>query len=513
MLSAALGFVIVILLYFGLEICKYRVLELAHHAATESASLACSRELSRIVIDDPHFGFVALSEQPAGSRTRGDSGDPVPIKGINSITATLRQNQILASALRSDQMASRVEEDRQALIITKKRLIEAWQDALLPQGKSKNLAIDANGKPVHLLDVAIRAYKQGLGALDISPKNFSLELLSLNGGGPTITTAPGQLELGKLKKPDIYNGCYVSDKDLAVDQKDFYMAATAPEARMVDLAVLTRPRNNQLGSIVKLTAAVSMPYPLRASACAIPPSYQSFSNRSTLVIGFPAGAAVASSVADLLSYGQFANTTVLTSLAKGGDYPIDTGATLSNIPTAGTASSVLADCIYDFLRSSNKSGKETLSSIIQTFQVPFVNPNENPSPIYYVLLYFDDNGSLKKLLLDKPPVNHLITSEEQPSGCILSYGLMPFQVRYLDESRVLSTKDGGKHGGKPLSFSYLNYSNPNIQFEDEFSHPNREKKVDDEPDLSKFRLASEIDIMTMPQVAYARQTSPAISLK
>jgi len=509
MLSAALGLSIVVFLYFGLEMCKYRVLELAHRAATESAALACSRELARIVIDDPHFGFVALTEQPSGSRTRGYSGDPVPIKGINSLTANLRQNQILASSLRCEQMECRVEEDRQALSTTKKLLSEAWRDAMLEARKSKNLAIDADGKPVHLQDVASKAYKQGLGALNILPKDFSLELMSIKGGGPTTTTAPGSLELGQLTQQDIYNGCYISDKDLSINQKPFYFAATAREARLVDISAVYCPQtnmpNDELSSVIKLTASASIPYSLRADACAIAPSYQSFSNRSALVIGFPAGAAVASSVGGLLSSGQFANSTVLSSCAYGGDYPVDTGATLNNVPANGIASSVVADCVYDFLRSSNISGKETLASVIETFQQQFVSPNDNSSPICYVLFYFDDSGSLKKLLLNKPPVTHLITSDQQHSGCILSYGMMPFQVNYFDESRLLSNVTGGKHGGKPLSFSYLNYSNPNIQFEDEFHHAGRESKLGDETDLSKFRLASEIDIMNVPQVSYARQ--------
>ncbi len=65
-------------------------------SATEAAALACAKDLSRIVIEDPHFGFVSITDQAPGSRTVSSYGEPLSVRGINTILASIREARILS---------------------------------------------------------------------------------------------------------------------------------------------------------------------------------------------------------------------------------------------------------------------------------------------------------------------------------------------------------------------------------------------------------------------------------
>ena len=76
-------------------ICQHRVKH-----ALEAAALTCANNLSQIVINDPYWGYISLTDHPPiGSDTMAGDNEPLPVTGINTIIGTTRQELILAHAI------------------------------------------------------------------------------------------------------------------------------------------------------------------------------------------------------------------------------------------------------------------------------------------------------------------------------------------------------------------------------------------------------------------------------
>ncbi len=54
--------------------------------AIESAALAAAKDLSRIVVEDPNFGLISLSDAaPVGTNTAAGDRYFMPVHGINTL--------------------------------------------------------------------------------------------------------------------------------------------------------------------------------------------------------------------------------------------------------------------------------------------------------------------------------------------------------------------------------------------------------------------------------------------
>ena len=88
---------LVTLAIFALQFTRILGTEQEQRTAIEAASLAAAKDLSRIVVDDPNVGFVALSDYPAtGNGTAAGDNFDLPVQSINSILATSRLDCIIA---------------------------------------------------------------------------------------------------------------------------------------------------------------------------------------------------------------------------------------------------------------------------------------------------------------------------------------------------------------------------------------------------------------------------------
>jgi hypothetical protein len=504
-LAVSMMGVLIGVLLVGLEFCKYRATELVHRSATEAAALECAKALSRIVIEDPNFGFVALTDQPPGQRMRTSNGEYLPIRGINSLVANLRHSAILARELDAPFLTNLVDRDLAALKQTKKTLADAWKDALLPERKSRNLAKDTDGKPVHLLTVASDAYARCLNHVSTSPVVFDVQLGSIAGGGRTTIVAPQPLALAEIKQDDVYDSCYVSDKNLKVGDQDFYFASTDREATSINQSSFVLPKGNEITSVVKLTAtAGAAQYQYQTVACAIPPGYKSSSNRTTLMLSFPAGTGPQSkSLSDLLKGSGSESTNSFSPI--GGDYPIDGQVALQPIDVNENSAFVFDRTIYDFLRSTGFSGKDGLSSTLTAFNEPLAKQDQYPNPYYWVLFYWNNKGQMEKLVLNKSPIGRPVTSEKQVSGFIsMTVAQTPLQISYWDQTRNIGYESSGKHGGKPLKFDFINNSLIDMSngFNDDATENRQDKlaSAGDSPELTGLRLAVELDFVPVWQI-------------
>src|SRR5579883_2289538 len=128
----AIGAVVILVLslvaaFGGQTIWSYLQHE-RYRQALESAALKAASDLSEIVINDPYFGFVSLSDRPAaGNATIADDGEPMPVHGINSLIAASRLDYLIASELCDERLQSFALEDARHARDAASRLTEVLE--------------------------------------------------------------------------------------------------------------------------------------------------------------------------------------------------------------------------------------------------------------------------------------------------------------------------------------------------------------------------------------------------
>jgi hypothetical protein len=94
--AITLGLVLVLLI-FALRFTRFLGSNQEQRTAIEAAALAAANDISRITIDDPNFGMIALSDfAPVGFDTVAVDKQPTPVRGINTVLATVRVDMIIA---------------------------------------------------------------------------------------------------------------------------------------------------------------------------------------------------------------------------------------------------------------------------------------------------------------------------------------------------------------------------------------------------------------------------------
>ena len=154
----------------------------------EAAGLLAANDLSRIVINDPNFGYVSLSNYaPIGKATVAPDGEPLPVTGINTLIGTIRQNTILAHELGNPTIASLVETDRVDLQRTIDTLNTTLSQSLT--GKSKQEFTDIQGVKVDPLQDVTKYLKATLPA-NVELISVKLSNGWLSDGGRTTVPVP-----------------------------------------------------------------------------------------------------------------------------------------------------------------------------------------------------------------------------------------------------------------------------------------------------------------------------------
>jgi hypothetical protein len=188
---------VIIASQFGMyTVDKYRV-----QNVVDAAGLLAANDMSRIVINDPNFGYVALSNYaPIGKATAAADGEPLPVTGINTLVGTIRQNTILANDLNNTTMATLAENDRADLQQTIDTLNSTLSQAL--SGKSKNENVDIQGTKIDPLQDVTKYLKANL------PANVELESIKLSNGwlkdgGRTTIPVMKPIQLAQVKPEEI----------------------------------------------------------------------------------------------------------------------------------------------------------------------------------------------------------------------------------------------------------------------------------------------------------------------
>jgi hypothetical protein len=441
----------------GSWIFKYNALQSKQQAATEAAALASAQELSRIVVEDPHFGFVSLSEQNSGKRTVSPAGEPMPVRGINTILSNIRQTRIIAKQLASTSLMDLTEKEfdcaKSAQNLLKKAFIEAAQDG------PKRLALDVNGKPVDLYQKAKQVYEHCSQQANLNDTQFQISIGQLTGGGPTISAAPMPESLGLTQKWQLFGLNYMSCVKIPCHGLDFVFASVSSQATLADAASFQEVGKDQLGSVLRLSVnhKIDNINSIGASACAIPPAYRVAVNNATLMVALPTGIGQEATSFSNILRSDFSGGRPQYRTSVNGDFPIDQSCVMLGASGADDFGGAIGQVVYDWLRSSNPNSPNTLKSIMDIFDAPMVTVAERDVfKSYYLAFYFDRDAKLHRHLFCRNPFYKEFVSESQDSGSnTVMFKSAPTAVSYIDNVKNIGTENSGKHGGQLIGISTI----------------------------------------------------------
>lgn len=433
--------------------------------ALEAASLAAARDLSRIVIDDPKWGYVALTDQPPiGDSTKAGDGYPLPVTGINTIMATVRLEMLVAQSLGTNEALDCAMEDLQSARAASRHLSRVLRNSLKRERNSFGIeeseelvARDIHGKVVRPMDSAAAVYRQNatqmLTGLGWSLESLNGELGSLTQEGTTNTPVP---ETGLFAKaasafePEVKH--YPAFIDVPAAGESFYFAGLGKQASLVEPALFDTSRSAQNCSIIRLVAQLKKCDNLsfmKSVACAQPAYMEDKVPSSYMVLRFPNGIPNGTESLRSLLTSEGLSKRIPLYTAFGGDFPIDRGAQLGENPgkASATVRQAVSRAFFDWLRTAH--AKPKLDAIINALDCQF--NRQHPSATY--LFTFDDNGEIEVAAPQDYPFLVQTAYESQlytvATNVINLHGVV-WSVRLRDQVHRLGKQEGGKHAGQPM---------------------------------------------------------------
>jgi hypothetical protein len=464
-LIVAVMAILIAILLFALGYTRLMGSSAEQRTAIEAASLAAAKEVSRIVINDPNFGYISLSDAaPVGKATAAGDNFFMPVYGLNTVMGTIRLDLIIADAIGNNAMKTLAKRDLNNLKSAKDSLIAELKTSLSGTGSSK----DADGQTVNPYSAAEQAYKQNqvrlTGGSSYVAGSMKLTLGSLDGTMQTNIPVPKPASYSHVSGNQSQNGCYMSGQNIPYDGEDFVFAAVSDSLKLVDPKKFTDAVGGlpyQMQSIVKAEADQKMQDPERkttnvvhAVSCAAPASvYDPKPAPGTITLSCPDGTPT-----ELVNLGTVINlpgmsgTPMTLTKADNGDYP-EPGASLvpmtysgGGTPDGGT---VVSGAIYDWIRRAG--ARLDASQAVGMLIEPLVNSGLPSLHIFSVKA----NGSIQydsSLAIVQNP--YWVASESQLYGIAMdalnSSDTFTYDVHVRDYAYQPGTINGGKHGGEPL---------------------------------------------------------------
>ena len=445
----------------GASLIKLVSLRQRTNLAVEAAALAAASDLSTLVIDDPEFGYLALSDfAPTSAHLIGQDGKPLPVTGINTLLSTTRANLIVARHLNNETFLELARLDAKRAREAAGRLQQALAAAL---SQTAAAPLDKDGKPVRPRDHARAVLLKNLAAhAGIQASNIDDFKIELGTSDKAISTTTPLL-VGENAAQSKSTDYYQAFVNTPVGEEDFHFFAVGKQA---SLTSATGFRNESLtkakgASLVRVSVKIKQDLGLglsgvQAEACAMPFALEDKSESGTLVLGLPQGLPAGyNSLQDLLSDNHKNTAAVKLYSAVGGDYPLETCAYLS--PYQGEASlgdnsqsaKVFALGLYDWLRTAH--GRFHLASVLNTIGMR-IQPSQGSFRPGESLVYRLDNQG--KIAVDSYLVGDLsnqVVHENQiytMSWNAINATNGSWNLAFRDQVRNLGKQKGGKHAGQ-----------------------------------------------------------------
>ncbi len=445
----------------GASLIKLVSLRQRTNLAVEAAALAAASDLSTLVIDDPEFGYLALSDfAPTSAHLIGQDGKPLPVTGINTLLSTTRANLIVARHLNNETFLELARLDAKRAREAAGRLQQGLAAAL---SQTADAPLDKDGKPVRPRDHARAVLLKNLAAhAGIQASNIDDFKIELGTSDKAISTTTPLL-VGENAAQSKSTDYYQAFVNTPVGEEDFHFFAVGKQTALTSA---TGFRNESLtkakgASLVRVSVKIKQDLGLglrgvQADACAMPFALEDKSESGTLVLGLPQGLPAGyNSLQDLLSDNHKNTAAVKLYSAVGGDYPLETCAYLS--PYQGEASlgdnsqsaKVFALGLYDWLRTAH--GRFHLASVLNTIGMR-IQPSQGSFRPGESLVYRLDNQG--KIAVDSYLVGDLsnqVVHENQiytMSWNAINATNGSWNLAFRDQVRNLGKQKGGKHAGQ-----------------------------------------------------------------
>ncbi len=459
----------------GIILNKYFLLlntQARYQNSVEAASLLVAEQIGRIVVNDPHFGFVSLTNQPPiGRATLAADEEPCPVTSINNLLATIRLDTLIAHELNDDNMSALANADYEQSKSAELLLQSSLLSAIDPMNKTK--FTDMDGNPVDPYKDAQNLLEKNLqannGGHPVTIRNLHISLGWLRQGGMTNTPLPEPIELAELHGRSHSQGKYEAGIDIPAFGQSFFFAPVAKAPALADEAMFVGPDGKRFCSVVKLEADVQANSPfenlfdlhpklenwLHIAACAVPGESAQVGPTGALLVFFPCGPiSELKSLAELLRLPDNNDQPTQFYQAVNGDLPVDPDASTAPTHLAPWGQQdinchrVVASGLYSWLRSAGVRPRvdSTLAALRQEFSNSLKNSN---------LLYeFDPHGRVVISSLPAMPLPISVLSDQQPF--VETHG-DDYSISCYNNVYNLGTINGGKHAGQPLAGDPINW--------------------------------------------------------
>ncbi len=484
-------FLFSILLIINIRFIETTVMESRYQQAREAAALRAASDLSQIVVDDPNFGFVSLSDRPAvGLAAMSGDGEPLPVHGINTLIATARLDYIIAKETGNTLMEDLALQDAKNAQEAAESLTKVLARAIKPGKDDKTFAAtDMDGNVVRPYEDAIDSYRTCLKCFTgLEGGQFELKLGWLNQSGITVTPIPEPKQY--LPAGAQNDGCYEAYKDVPVSLAHFYFASLGSQPALVSGSRFREGSYQHLSSVVKVESTREtrnlLPWenkPIRISgqACAQAYAVNCQPGPSILVAAFPDGLPIGvNSIGDLIGNQGLNMARMKNYIARGGDFSVDPQSYLEPNGTdmeQASAADEVTHALYDWLRSNYLLPR--VDSMISILNRPFTNTRPTDEEyIYVVSITAEGNGIVSKLSLN--PFTDLRVSENQAyaiNNNPVQLDDSNWTVVCRDQVRTLGTINGGKHAGQPLPGNPVNWGELKSYVDEPFIKATTKRKL------------------------------------
>lgn len=228
--------ILLVVSFFSLKLTRILGSYWEQRTKIEAASLAVAKDLSRIVIEDPNYGFISLSDYaPTGKATKAGDNFFLPVQSINTILATVRLDMIIADQLNCPLMQQYALRDYQNAIAAKDRLMDELKRDIQPGGSGK----DIDGNAVSPYADAVAVYNQNLIRMtgettQLVPGSLKINL-GYEDGFATNIRIPQPAGVANVSSNQQQNGFYKAYVNVPYAGRDFMFAPLENNTNLVDI--------------------------------------------------------------------------------------------------------------------------------------------------------------------------------------------------------------------------------------------------------------------------------------
>jgi len=480
---AVFGMLALMIMLFCLKFTGFMGSYHEQRSAIEAAALAAAKDLSAIVIADPNFGLIGLSDSsPIGTATAAGDGYYMPVTGINTLLGTIRLDLIISDYLEDPLMKQLAMTDYNNALIAQKNLVTALTAAIANGGTGT----DANGNILNPTQDAIDTYKSNKVHLvagqssTLVPGTLGLTLGYVDGLA-TRTGIPQPQSVASVPQSQQAQGFY--SPNVAINytsnnkQTPFVFAAQGPNATLVDFRVFQTSLNGlpySTPSVVKVDADEKytdngvMTHTIHATAAALSGTVtDQRPNPGAFTITFMDGP-----VPEIVQPGDLINSpqiqadpTDMMQTPLTGDYP-QTPLSNYSMPFLPDPDSyhpkfenVFSVAFYDWIKRGGTT--VNVQSLINMLQTPMNFGAGSPQMQRF---HLTSSGTVTNDSIPWSQTNLCVSNKQYraTSGLgIVSANQNSYDLQITDYVHLPGTTQGGLHAGEPLNVPGTLGNNPN----------------------------------------------------